>query len=145
MNPVYLLVFIDALIFTSIISRVTSSDGLPFTIAYALGRTFGVFIGGKIEEKLALGILEVDIFLNDKIKSTEISERLRKTGYTVNNTLVSGNNEVDRYQIEVIIMRKEFKFLESVLEDFGVIKPTLKVKTLSKINGKITTTRLRKV
>ena len=42
-------------------------------------------------------------------------------------------------------MRKEFKFLESVLEDFGVIKPTLKVKTLSKINGKITTTRLRKV
>ena len=90
MNPVYLLVFIDALIFTSIISRVTSSDGLPFTIAYALGRTFGVFIGGKIEEKLALGILEVDIFLNDKIKSTEISERLRKTGYTVNNTLVSG-------------------------------------------------------
>ena len=145
MNPVYLLVFVDAIIFTSIISKVTSSDGLPFIIAYALGRTVGVFIGGKFEERLALGILEVDIFFNDKMKSAEISEKLRKTGYTVNNTLVSGNNESDRYQMEVVIMRKEFKFLESVLEEFGVIKPTLKVKNLSKINGKITTTRLKEV
>ena len=42
MNPVYLLVFIDAMIFAKIVSQVTSSEGILFTVAYALGRTVGV-------------------------------------------------------------------------------------------------------
>lgn len=143
MNPVYLLVFVDALIFAKTVSKVTSSDGMQFTIAYALGRTVGVFIGGKIEDRMALGILEVDLFLSDKDKVDQIAKRLRQTGYTVNNFLVGGNNEEKRYQIEVIIKRKEFKILEGIIEEFGVINPTLKVKTLNKIDGKISTTRLK--
>lgn len=143
MNPVYLLVFVDALIFAKIVSQVTSSDGMLFTVAYALGRTVGVYIGGKIEEKMALGILEVDLFLNDKEKVNKIAKRLRETGYTVNNFITGGNNEEKRYQIEVVIKRKEFKILEDIIEEFGVINPTLKVKTLNKIDGKITTTRLK--
>lgn len=143
MNPVYLLVFVDAMIFATTVSKVTSSDGIQFTVAYALGRTVGVFIGGKIEDRMALGILEVDLFLNDKEKVMEIAKKLRETGYTVNNFLVGGNNEEKRYQIEVIIKRKEFKILEDIIEEFGIINPTLKVKTLSKIDGKITTTRLK--
>ena len=143
MNPVYLLVFADAMIFATIVSKVTSSEGLQFTIAYALGKTVGVFIGNKFEDRLALGILEVDLFLNDKSKVIEISKRLRETGYTVNNSLVRGNNEEKRYQIEVVIKRKEFKILESIIKEFGVVSPTLKVKTLSKVDGKITTTMLK--
>ncbi len=138
MNPVYLLVFADAMIFATTISKVTNGDGMQFTIAYALGRTVGTYIGGKIEERLALGILEVDLFLNDKVKVNQISKRLRDTGYTVNNFLVGGNNEEKRYQIEVVIKRKEFKILESIIEEYGVINPTLKVKTLNKVDGKIT-------
>lgn len=143
MNPVYIIAFVDAMIFTTIISKVTNSNGLPFTIAYALGRTAGVYIGSKIEDKLALGILEVDIFLNDKNKVMDISKKLRDTGYTVNNFLVGGNNGDKRYQIEVIIKRKELKILEDIIEDFGIVKPTLKIKTLSKVRGKITTTKLK--
>lgn len=143
MNPVYLLVFIDAMIFATTVSKVTSTDGIQFTIAYALGRTAGVFIGGKIEDRLALGILEVDLFLNNKYKAAEIAKKLRETGYTVNNFLVRGNNEEKRYQIEVIIKRKEFKILEGIIKEFGIVNPTLKIKTLSKVDGKITTTRLK--
>lgn len=144
MNPVYLLVFTDAMIFATIVSKVTSSDGIQFTIAYALGRTVGVFIGGKIEERLGLGILEVDLFLNDKNKVRSIAKRLRETGYTVNSFLAHGNNEEKRYQIEVVIKRKEFKVFEDILAEFNVVNPTLKVKTLSKVDGKITTTRIKK-
>lgn len=143
MNPVYLLVFVDAMIFATTVSKVTSSDGIQFTIAYALGRTVGVFIGGKIEDRMALGILEVDLFLNDKNKAMEIANKLRETGYSVNNFLVRGNNDEKRYQIEVIIKRKEFKILEDIMDEFGVESPTLKVKTISKVDGKITTTRLK--
>ena len=144
MNPVYLLVFADAMIFATTISKVTNGDGIQFTIAYALGRTVGVYIGGIIEDRLALGILEVDLFLNDKEKVNQISKKLRDTGYTVNNFLVGGNNEEKRYQIEVVIKRKEFKILESIIEEYGVINPTLKVKTLNKVDGKITTGRILK-
>lgn len=143
MNPVYILVFADAIIFATTVSKVTSSDGIQFTVAYALGRTLGVFIGGKIEDRLALGILEVDLFLNDKDKTMKIAERLRETGYTVNNSIVGGNNEEERNKIEVVIKRKEFKVLEEIIEEFGVINPTLKIKSLSKVNGKITTTRVK--
>jgi uncharacterized protein YebE (UPF0316 family) len=143
MNPVYLLVFVDAMIFATTVSKVTSSDGIQFTIAYALGRTVGVFIGGKIEDRMALGILEVDLFLNDKNKAMEIANKLRETGYSVNNFLVRGNNDEKRYQIEVIIKRKEFKILEDIMDEFGVESPTLKVKTISKVDGKITTTRFK--
>lgn len=143
MNPVYLLVFVDALIFAKIVSQVTSSEGILFTVAYALGRTVGVYIGGKIEDRMALGILEVDLILSDKDKVEKIAKRLRQTGYTVNNFLVGGNNEEKRYQIEVIIKRKEFKILEGIIEEYGVINPTLKVKTLNKVDGKISTTRLK--
>lgn len=143
MNPVYILVFADAMIFATTLSKVTTSNGIQFTVAYALGRTVGTYIGSKIEDRLALGILEVDLFLNDKDKVNEISRKLRETGYTVNNFLVGGNNEEKRYQVEIIIKRKEFKILEAIIQDFGVINPTLKVKTLSRVDGKITTTRLK--
>ena len=103
----------------------------------------GVYLGGKIENKLALGICEVDLFLNDGIKANEIAQRIRETGYTVNNFLVGGNNEIERHQVEVVINRKEIKILEDIIKEFDVESPTLKVKTLSKVNGKITTTRLK--
>ena len=142
MNPVYVLVFVDAIIFATIVGKVTSGDGIQFTIAYALGRSMGVFIGNKLEDRLALGILEVDIFLNHKDKMIELAENLREEGYTVNNYSVSGNNGNKRYKVEVVINRKEFKILEDIVEECGINTPTLKVKNLSKVDGKITTTSI---
>lgn len=141
MNPVYILSFADAVIFAATISKVSSADGLHYTISYALGRTLGVFIGNKLEEKLALGILEVDVFLSDKDKMIKVAEELRNEGYTVNNFLARGNNGDRRYKVEVVIKRKEFKVLQEILKDCGVIEPTLKVKSLNSITGKITSTR----
>jgi uncharacterized protein YebE (UPF0316 family) len=143
MNPVYFLVYVDAMIFVTVVTKVTSSEGIHFTVSYALGRTLGVFIGNKIEDRLALGILEVDIFLENKAKMIEIAENLRREGYTVNNFLARGNNGDRGYKVEVVIKRKEFKVLESILDECGVSNPTLKIKNLSKVNGQITTTRVK--
>ena len=143
MNPVYLLVFLDAIIFATIVSKVTNSEGIAYTVAFALGKSMGVYLGGKIENKLALGICEVDLFLNDGIKANEIAQKIRETGYTVNNFLVGGNNETERHQVEVVINRKEIKFLQEIIKEFDVDNPTLKIKTLNKVDGKITTTRLK--
>ena len=143
MNPVYILVFIDSMIFTAIMSIVTGSNGIQFTIAFALGKTAGVIIGGIIENRLALGILEVDLFLSNKNKMVEVAEKLRTEGYTVNNFRAQGNNEDVRYKVEVVIKRKEFHVFQDILDECGVSNPTLKIKNLSKVNGKITTTRVQ--
>ncbi|QUH27876.1 DUF5698 domain-containing protein [Vallitalea guaymasensis] len=140
MNPVYILVFIDAIIFASVLTKVTSSGGFHYTIAYACGRTFGVFIGGKIEERLALGIIEVDLFLSNREKMIKIAEKLRREGYTVNNFLARGMNGDRRHKVEIVMKRNEFKILEKILDDYEVKNPTLKIKNLSKVEGKITTT-----
>lgn len=143
MNPVYFLVFIDAMIFAMVVNKVTSSKGIHFTVAYALGKPVGVFIGSKIEERLALGILEVDLFLNNKDKMIEIAEKLRAVGYTVNHFLAGGNNGEARYKVEVVIKRNEFKVFNNILNECGISNPTLKIKNLSKVDGKITTTSIQ--
>ena len=137
MNPVYIVVFIDAIIFASVLTKVISSSGMYFTLAYALGRTFGVFIGGKVEERLALGIIEVDLFLSDQQRMVEIAERLRKEGYTVNNFLARGINGERRHKVEIVMERKEFKIFEIILKDYGILEPTLKIKNISKFEGNI--------
>jgi len=143
MNPVYFIVFVDAMIFATVITKVTSSEGLHFTVVYALGRTFGVFIGGKIEGKMALGIIEVDLFLKNKGKMIKLAETLRDAGYTVNNYVARGQNGDRRYKVEVVLKRKEFKILEGIMEDCGVDDPTFKIKNLSKVDGKISTSSLQ--
>ncbi len=143
MNPVYMVVFVDAMIFATVVTKVTSSKGFHYTAAYAMGRTVGVFIGNKIEERLALGILEVDIFLKNKNKMIAVAEQLREEGYTVNNYLARGNHGDRRYKVEVVIKRNEFKILESIMDACGVSDPTLKIKNLSKVHGKISTTRIK--
>jgi len=140
MNPVYILVFVDAIIFATVLGKVTNSNGIHYALAFALGKTIGVYIGSLIEKRIALGILEVDVFLTNKNKMIELAEKLREEGYTVNNFLARGLNGDRRYKIEVVIKRKEFKILESIMDQCGVLEPTLKIKNLNKVLGKITTT-----
>ncbi|MCH4885944.1 hypothetical protein EZV73_00125 [Acidaminobacter sp. JC074] len=142
MNPVYMVVFVDAMIFATVLTKVTSADGLQYTLAYALGRTFGVFIGGKLDDKLALGIVEVDILLKNKDKLIAASDAIRHAGYTVNNYLTRGINGDRRYNVEVVLKRKEMSELENILKDCDINNPTLKIKPVSKVAGKITTSKL---
>ena len=85
MNPVYFLVFVDSVIFATTVSKVTSSEGIHYTIAYALGRTAGVLIGNKIDLVKDVGRVlkenEIREFAEGK-KSTYI-ETSAKTGEKV--------------------------------------------------------------
>ncbi|WBW96523.1 DUF5698 domain-containing protein [Oceanirhabdus sp. W0125-5] len=142
MNPVYFVVFVDAMIFATIVSKVTSSTGIHYTLAFALGKSMGVFIGGKVDDKLALGIIEIDLFLSNKDKMIAVAESLRSVGYTVNNYPVRGNHGDRRYKIEIVIKKKEFKIFENILEKHDIYDPTMKIKNVSKIHGKITPTNI---
>jgi uncharacterized protein YebE (UPF0316 family) len=72
-------------------------------IAYAVGYGLGVLVGMKIEEKLALGYIKVNVILKDV--STEIPQILRDKGYGVTSWVAHGL-EGERLMIEILTSRK---------------------------------------
>lgn len=141
MKPTYILTFLDAIIFATVMKQISSGDGIYFILAYAVGKLIGVYFADIIEKKMAFGILEIDFYLNDKEKMIQIADFLRDMGYSVNTTFTYGYGGAKRYRIEVTMLRKELPILEEVLRKFDYNEPTLSIKEVSKVKGKISLTR----
>lgn len=134
----YLATFVDAVLFATIMKKISSGDGLIFALSYALGKTIGAYLGNLMEEKIALGILQVEISLNHFEKMVEIADELRDLGYAVETSSVFGYGGKKRYKINITISRDEINILRQVLNDHGYRNPTLVIKDVSNISGKIT-------
>lgn len=136
-KPLYVVTFIDAVIFATIMKQIASGNGLYFILAFAIGKVIGVYFADKLETKMALGILEIDFYLNNKQKMIDIADSLREMGYSVNTSIIYGNKGLKRYRIEVTMLRKEVPVLHAVLRKHDYEDPTLSVKEVSKVQGKI--------
>lgn len=83
-------------------------------VAYALGYGCGVIVGTKIEEKLALGYVTVNVITSDYDK--ELPSELRKKGYGVT-TWKSQGLEGDRTSMQILTPRKyELKLYQAIQE-----------------------------
>lgn len=143
-KPLYVVTFIDAIIFATIMKQIASGNGLYFILAFAIGKVIGVYFADKLETKMALGILEIDFYLNNKQKMIDIADSLREMGYSVNTSVIYGNKGLKRYRIEVTMLRKEVPVLHAVLRKHDYENPTLSVKEVSKVQGKISLSGLPK-
>lgn len=138
LRPLYIVTFVDAIIFATIMKQIATGNGYYFIFAFALGKVLGALLGDFIDGKLALGILEVDVFVTNKQKMKDISDTLRNIGYSVNTYISYGALGLKRYKIEVAILRKEIPVLEKILDKHGYKNPTLKIKDINNVHGKIT-------
>ncbi|QQK79267.1 DUF2179 domain-containing protein [Salicibibacter cibi] len=77
-------------------------------MAYALGFGIGVIVGMKIEEKLALGYITVNVITKEY--EPDIPNRLRDKGYGVTNWVAYGR-EGERLMMEILTSRKSEKDL----------------------------------
>ena len=136
-KPVYVVVFLDSLVFATIMKKITSDNSLWFIIAFAFGKAFGVFIASKIEKKLALGINQIDLLLNDGDKALKIADELRLYGYTVNNKVNYGIEGKKRYTIETILTRKENDNYFKILKELEIDNPTFLIHDINQVAGKI--------
>ncbi|TFD98104.1 DUF2179 domain-containing protein [Jeotgalibacillus salarius] len=83
-------------------------------IAYALGYGLGVIIGMKIEEKLALGYITVNVITTDN--GLELPRKLRELGYGVTDWEANGL-EGDRFAMQILTPRKyELKLYDRIKE-----------------------------
>jgi len=135
--PTYIITFVDALLFASILKSASNSEEFAFILAFAIGKVFGVFLGDKLDDKLALGIIELKFFISNKEKAITIADELREKGFSVNTTLKYGKNGTKRYEISVTVNKKEKSTLHEILFENGIENPTFIELEISKVGGKI--------
>lgn len=83
-------------------------------IAYALGFGTGVIVGTKIEDKLALGYITVNVISSNP--DIEFTRRLREKGYGVTSWFAYGM-EGDRLAMQILTPRKyELRLYETIKE-----------------------------
>lgn len=89
-------------------------DQIQNLVAYAIGFGTGLVIGTKIEEKLALGYITVNVVsANPDLKFTQ---RLREKGYGVTSWSSYGR-EGDRLSVQILTPRKyELRLYETIQE-----------------------------
>ncbi|HEY4544467.1 MAG TPA: hypothetical protein VIG40_07450 [Tissierellaceae bacterium] len=134
----YIATFLDALIFATLMKKISAGDGIVYALSYAIGRTLGAYFGHLIEGKMALGIIQIDISVNHFDKMVQIADELRDLGYAVETNTSFGYGGKKRYKIVVTISRAEVGNLRNVLSKYGYDEPTLIIKDVSNVSGKIT-------
>jgi uncharacterized protein YebE (UPF0316 family) len=83
-------------------------------IAYALGYGIGVIVGMKIEEKLALGYITINVITKEY--DADLPKALRDKGYGVTDWAAHGL-EGDRMAMQILTPRKyELKLYETIKE-----------------------------
>ncbi|QUH21895.1 DUF5698 domain-containing protein [Alkaliphilus sp. B6464] len=137
-KEVYIITFIDAIMFMSIFKSISQENSFLFIIAFALGKTIGSMLGNYIESKLALGILGVTVYAKQG-KAVLIADTLRGLGYSVTNFEGYGMNGSKRYAINIVIARKEFKLLKEILEKYDYTEANMIISEIKKTTGKINT------
>ncbi|PYZ92446.1 DUF2179 domain-containing protein [Salipaludibacillus keqinensis] len=78
-------------------------DRIENVVAYAVGYAIGVLVGMRIEEKLALGYITVNVITREY--EHDIPNRLRDQGYGVTNWVAYGR-EGERLMMEILTSRK---------------------------------------
>jgi uncharacterized protein YebE (UPF0316 family) len=83
-------------------------------VAYAVGYGIGVIVGMKIEEKLALGYITVNVITKEYDR--DLPKALRDKGYGVTNWAANGL-EGDRMALQILTPRKyELKLYQTIKE-----------------------------
>lgn len=84
--------------------------------AYVLGFSVGLFLGGNLEKKLAIGYVTYNVSLLDKCE--ELVNALRQAGFGV--TVFEGEGiESPRYRLDVLSKRSREKELLLILESIA--------------------------
>lgn len=136
-KELYIVTIIDTTLYALVIQGLSSGNSIPTIIAFVAGKLMGVYLGTKLEQFMGLGILKVELFVNQKTTMANVGDDLRKAGYTVNTSVLYGLKGQKRYKIEITTKRKKLKGLYRSLKNKGITNPTYIVHEVNQVGGKI--------
>ena len=108
--------FFEVIIYITALNLIFSNLNNPLNLLiYAAGFATGNYIGGFIEEKLAVGTLTIQIIT--MVSPLELTEKLRAKGYGV--TVIEGlGREGKRYILQIILPRKRVTHLRKEIDEW---------------------------
>ncbi|WP_264990471.1 DUF2179 domain-containing protein [Lysinibacillus piscis] len=107
---------VEMLIYVFGLSLVFSGDqSILAMIVYAVGFGLGIFVGAKIERKLAIGYVYTTI--NTQQKNEELVSFLRSEGFAVT-IYVGEGRDSNRYKYEILTKRNREAELFKIVEQF---------------------------
>ena len=136
MKPVYITMFIDACVFTYALKLITDGESILFVLVFAFGKVLGAYLANLLEDKMAIGILEVSLYLNSK-KALKIADTLRDMGYGVTTMKGYGSNGNPRFMLDITLERKELPLLKEFLSKWGHNNATMVIRDVKGVSGKI--------
>lgn len=84
--------------------------------AYILGYSIGIYIGGKVEEKLAIGYRSIHVNLREY--NQELVNKLREFKFGVTSYEGEGINKEKRYKLEIVSHRNRENEVISLIQSF---------------------------
>lgn len=108
--------FVDTLIYVFGLSLVFSGEkSILAMVVYALGFGLGIWIGGMVEKKLAVGYTSLSVHLMNK--NEELISQLRNEGFGV--TVFSGEGrDGQRYRLDILTKRSREEELFHMIEQY---------------------------
>ncbi|WP_054692498.1 hypothetical protein [Syntrophomonas palmitatica] len=133
-QQVYVVTFLDAMIFAYSFKLVANTSGIACIIVFAAGRLFGICLSNYIDAKLAYGDIEVEIYKHPQ-NGIALADYLREIGYSVTTYIGYGIGGKERMVISIITPRKQFPALKKILAADGKIN--MSIKDIGKTYGKV--------
>lgn len=105
---------VEMLIYVFGLSLVFGGDqSLLAMVVYAVGFGLGIFLGTRIENKLAIGYVYITI--NTQSKNQELIDTIRSHGFALT-TYIGEGRDSDRYKYEILAKRNREKELFQLVE-----------------------------
>lgn len=97
--------FFEILLWINIVTRVISDlSGDPLkAVSYALGFSLGIYIGSMLEEKIGIGLSEIEANIKAS-ESKALVDELREEGFAVTEIKAEGQ-EADRIILSLFVQR----------------------------------------
>lgn len=83
-----------------------------FIVAFSLG----TFLGSWLDEKIAVGLSEIQVILPDRESAKSLATTLRNRGFGVTSMDVQGRDDSNRYMLMLTIKRKSMKEALAIIE-----------------------------
>lgn len=141
MKPVYITTFIDACVFSYGLKMISEGDNLLFILVFALGKVLGAYLANVLEEKMAIGLLEVSLYANGR-KALKLADTLRELGFSVTTLKGYGINGNTRFMLDIALERKDLPLLKEVLAKYGFDEATMVIRDINSVSGKFKTNNI---
>ena len=132
----YITVGIDAFLYTFLLKSLT--DQTYYTvILYIIGKILGTIIADKVEDRIALGIYNIELYVKDHETQKELQDILLEKGYSSTMGIGTITDNKVRWYLDIQIKRKDMQSLYDILDEYGLENPTMIITEAKQFTGKI--------